>query len=126
MTDRSPHTPRSVPGRIAPRERALIDSAARESAEYTVAELAKHAEVVRKLALEMDRLLTMDDLKILFGFKTDEPIVRLIKDGTLKAVKVGKEWRTSWDNYRAACDQLFDRPAQPRRIRRKAKGKTSR
>lgn len=72
------------------------------------------------LALQMSRLLTMDDLKVLFGFKTDEPIVKLIKDGTLSAIKIGKEWRCSWDNYRRACDQLFTRQPYPKRIRKGA------
>ena len=91
-----------------------------------VAELAEHPDVVHRLALQMGRLLTMDDPKVLFGFKTDEPVVRLIREGTLEAVKIGKEWRCSWENYRRACDRLFARPGQPARIRRKRKGKTSR
>jgi len=67
----------------------------------------------------MGRLLTMDDLKVLFGFKTDEPIVKLIKDGTLQAVKIGKEWRTTWEHYRRACDRLFEHPTRPARIRKR-------
>ena len=119
MADQPPHSARSAAGRLSPRERALIDSAARASAQYTLAELAEQSEVVHRLALEMGRLLTMDDLKTLFGFRTQEPIVKLINDGTLTAVKVGKEWRCSWENYRRACDRLFARPTRPKRIRRK-------
>ena len=118
MIEQPPHTAR-VPSRLSPRERALIDAAAQASAQYTLAELAEHPDVVHRLALEMGRLLTMDDLKVLFGFRTQEPIVKLINDGTLTAVKVGKEWRCSWENYRRACDRLFARPSRPKRIRRK-------
>ncbi len=109
--------PDSLPARLTPRERALIDASARTSAQYTLADLADHPEAVHRLALQMGRLLTMDDLKVLFGFKTDEPIARLIKDGTLQAVKIGKEWRCSWENYRRACDRLFAHSARPARIR---------
>ena len=119
MTDQPPHNARSLPVRITPRERALVESSARASARHAVVELTENSEAMRQIALEMGRLLTMDDLKILFGFKTDEPIVRLIKDGTLKAVKIGKEWRCSWENYHRACDHLFGHPTHPKRIRRK-------
>lgn len=62
----------------------------------------------------------MDDLKRLFGFKTEEPILRLIREGTLQAVKLGKEWRCSWENYRRACERLLGHTATPTRLRKKA------
>ena len=103
------------------REKALARASARETVDYALAELAQHPEAARQLALHLNRLLTMEDLKVLFGFKTDEPIVKLIRDGVLTAVKVGKEWRCSWANYHAACERLFAQAARPVRTRRKAR-----
>ena len=91
----------------------------RFAVDYALSEMASRPESARRLALELSRLLTMDDLKILFGFKTDEPVVRLIREGTLQAVKIGKEWRSSWEHYHRAVERLFAHPTRPKRIRRK-------
>lgn len=42
-----------------------------------------------------------------------------IREGTLQAVKIGKEWRSSWEHYHRAVERLFAHPTRPKRIRRK-------
>ncbi len=129
MIGPSPHSTPEPPPRanarqaaarpLGVRERALVEASARASVDYALSEMASRPESARRLALELSRLLTMDDLKILFGFKTDEPVVRLIREGTLQAVKIGKEWRSSWEHYHRAVERLFAHPTRPKRIRRK-------